>query len=187
MSNTHRRRERGYAFETYIVDFFTKKNWFARRLGGSSTGLPDVVCNISFEIESDVQGDNGITNYDNAGWLFAFECKSSTGNHAYIDNDQLVRCNEVIKGWNLYEGHIVAAFKFMRIGPRDKKTGENVKRKLKYYFFMFNSIENIDNLKNLRCTYEGNLSIIRYDQDIPVTAEFTKYEKIEDLEKFDNK
>lgn len=180
MSNTNNRREHGYNHEKSVVKFFNKSGWFARRLGGSSTGLPDVVCNFSKPKETNFP-DESITIIDREGWLYSMECKYTTSNYTYVDNDQLIRCDEIVKGYDLYQGHIVLAFRFSRVGPRDPKTKKNAKRKQKDYYFMFNSIENIDNIKNIRCTYDGSLSIVRYDKDIPVVADYETFKKIGSL------
>lgn len=99
-SPTLNRRERGYAFEKRIVDFFNgQPHWQARRLGGSSTGLPDVA----------------ITNNE-ASVLYTVEAKSNkVGNEAYIDNDQIVRCLDVLDFLGAYKKkQVIFAFKFMR-------------------------------------------------------------------------
>ena len=40
---TNIRRSRGYNFEYRLVKQLNTGEWIARRLGGSSTGLPDIV------------------------------------------------------------------------------------------------------------------------------------------------
>lgn len=49
--------------------------WIARRLGGSSTGLPDIVA---------VNNQNAI--------LLSIEAKSGTGDALYVQPDQIQRC-----------------------------------------------------------------------------------------------
>jgi Holliday junction resolvase len=107
---TNIRRSRGYAFEHGLVEKLNSTpNWWARRLGGSSTGLPDVVATNNVE-----------------GILLAIECKSTVGNAVYIPPDQVERCVEVCKGFSWYkERHVIFAVKFGR-----NRSG----RKLTYYY-----------------------------------------------------
>jgi Holliday junction resolvase len=106
---TNIRRSRGYSFEHGLVEKLNNTpNWMARRLGGSSTGLPDIVAT------------NNVTNT-----LLTIECKSTQGNTVYVPPDQVERCAEVCKLFSVYKTrHIIFAFKFMR----------NANRKLRYFF-----------------------------------------------------
>lgn len=102
------RRQRGYSFEKSIVNNFNNMDgWDARRLGGSSTGLPDVVA----------------TNNDKS-ILYSIECKSGEGNILTIPRDQIERCFEITdKFLKVYKNRYVSfAFKFKG----------NKKRKLQY-------------------------------------------------------
>ena len=93
------RRSRGYSFEYSLVNAFnnTEKGWTARRLGGSSTGLPDIVVT-----------DN------KRSILYSIECKSGESNILYIPEDQIARCAWITEEFlSLYEDkYIVFAFKF---------------------------------------------------------------------------
>lgn len=178
-SNTANRRERGYNHEKKLVNFINQfDSWFARRLGGSSTGLPDVLAlgHFMVPIKDNLEIKKGVA--------FVMECKSSTSNYSYIPNDQVVRCNEVAAGLEMYEAYITFAFKFSRVGLKDKKTGVNAKRKLKEYYFVFYNLTNIDNIENVRCDYDGKLTVLKYDKDIPVVSKFKKLEKKEHLLEF---
>ena len=109
------RRSRGYSFEKQLVDTFNKtEGWTARRLGGSSTGLPDIV----------------ITE-NNKSILYAIECKSGESNILYIPFDQISRCEWITEKFlRIYENrYIVFAFKF-------KGTA---KRKLQYRIILIKS------------------------------------------------
>lgn len=109
------RRSRGYSFEYSLVTIFNKKEtWAARRLGGSSTGLPDLV----------------ITN-NHRSVLYAVECKSGESNILYIARDQLERCKDITDNFlAIYQKRfMVLAFKF-------KSTA---KRKLRYRFLLVTS------------------------------------------------
>lgn len=111
------RRSRGYSFEYSLVNAFNDKDgWTARRLGGSSTGLPDIV-----------------TTENNKSVLYAIECKSGESNILYIPFDQVSRCDWIVdKFLSIYKNrYIVFAFKF-------KGTD---KRKLQYRIIPLRSIE----------------------------------------------
>lgn len=165
------RHQRGYNFEKHVVDWFNSKpkdmGWHARILGGSSTGLPDVV----------------VTN-TRMSVIMSMECKSSASNYAYIPNDQLLRCQGIIEMFSVFKYKaIVFAFKFTRSAKTPK--GEKYNRKLKYYFFAINRIEGIENIENVRCEYEtGKLSILRNDPKIPVMADYKDYERLDELQHF---
>lgn len=134
-------RARGYLFENKLVKEFDYGPWQARRLGGSSTGLPDLV----------------ITN-NKESILVALEAKSTVSNHCYVPRDQIERCNEVLKMFNVYRNqNIVLAFKF----------GNPLKRgRIKYYYFIFGAItENIDHIHSLRCDANGKITTISNNPD----------------------
>lgn len=112
------RRSRGYNFEYAIVNAFNghkSKDWHARRLGGSSTGLPDIVA----------------TN-KRKSVLYAIEAKSGESNILYIERDQIERCQDITdKFLTAYDSRfVVFAFKF-----KGKKGG----RKLQYRFILMST------------------------------------------------
>lgn len=122
---TNIRRSRGYAFEHGLVDKLNETpNWGARRLGGSSTGLPDIVAT------------NNVS-----GILLAIECKSTQGSAVYIPPDQVIRCVEVCKMFSWYkERHVIFAAKFMR-----SKT-----RRLRYFYKRADTVMAICSSADLR-------------------------------------
>ena len=69
---TNIRRSRGYNFEYRLVKQLNSKKWIARRLGGSSTGLPDIVA---------VNNSESI--------LLSIEAKTATSNSIYVPQDQI--------------------------------------------------------------------------------------------------
>lgn len=111
------RRNRGYVFEYNLTDRFMDlqvDGWNARRLGGSSTGLPDIVA---------MNNKTGI--------LVTIECKSGEANTLHIPDDQLERCRETMRLFSYYPHRFfIAAFKFK---------GLRKKRKLCYRFGVFDS------------------------------------------------
>lgn len=85
------RRNRGYTFEDKIRkkvnEIDNQRLWHCRRLGGSSTGLPDLV----------------ITFNQYMGALVAMECKSTKDNYVLeIPADQVQRCIDVLDVFGMY-------------------------------------------------------------------------------------
>ena len=66
------RRSRGYSYEYSIVNRINNRNWIAKRLGGSSVGLPDIIA---------VNNKKAI--------LLVIEAKSGTGESLYVPSDQI--------------------------------------------------------------------------------------------------
>ncbi len=73
-------------FETWLVDKFNSlTDWEARRLGGASTGLPDVVAvNNKLSI------------------LYAIEAKSLRGTAVEIPPDEIKRCQDIVSMFSVY-------------------------------------------------------------------------------------
>ena len=85
------RRTRGYTFEDKIRkkvnEIDNQRLWYCRRLGGSSTGLPDLV----------------ITFNQYMGALVAMECKSTKDKYVLeIPADQVWRCVDVLDVFGMY-------------------------------------------------------------------------------------
>lgn len=159
MSFRHRRSARGYAFETYMVKFFDitwkEQGWNARRLGGSSTGLPDVV----------------VTN-NKTGVLFSVEAKSTFQGEAYIKQDQIMRCSVVMDVFGYYpKKTIIFAFKF----SKNKDKGRD---KLQYYFFKVKSVSNLENIKWVKCFYDGRLRYKLLHPEKKSELKVIKYDKL---------
>lgn len=144
------RRSRGYNFEYNIVNAFNdhhSKDWTARRLGGSSTGLPDVVAtNKSKSI------------------LYAIEAKSAQSDIIYIPRDQIERCLDITEKFlTAYKTRLVVfGFKF----KANKKKG----RKLQYRFnLMSNGYGLPDHLKGISYNIKtGTLNTHEYYEDYPI-------------------
>ncbi len=134
------RRSRGYNFEHTLVQKLSAGSWAARRLGGSSTGLPDIVA---------VNNSRGI--------LLTIEAKSGTSDILYVPEDQLMRCMAIRNMFGIYpERHIVLAFKFMS-KKRFRRKNQTVyeTRKLLEYYKVADVIEKMKNLPVIKCTYDG--------------------------------
>lgn len=135
------RRSRGYAYEHGLVERFNAlKGWHARRLGGSSTGLPDIVA---------VNNEQGI--------LLTIEAKSGTSDNLYVPQDQIERCTVVTDMFAIYPTrHIVFAFKFMsKKRFRRKNATVYEQRKLVEYYKVADVLSGIKPLPIVKCTYDG--------------------------------
>ena len=135
------RRSRGYAFEHGLVERFNELgDWKARRLGGSSTGLPDIVA---------VNNEKSV--------LLTIEAKSGTSDILYVPQDQIERCIVVREMFGAYsERHIVFAFKFMskkRFRRKNKTVYEQ--RKLVEYYKVADELVGANPLPIVKCTYDG--------------------------------
>lgn len=114
--------------------------WSARRLGGSSTGLPDIVA---------VNNSDGI--------LLTIEAKSGTSDILYVPQDQLYRCMIVRNMFGIYpHRHIIFAFKFMS-KKRFRRKNQTVyeTRKLVEYYKVADVVASMKNLPIIKCTYDG--------------------------------
>lgn len=129
------RRQRGYQWEDTIVKRFNStENWKAFRLGSPSTGLPDVLA---------------VNTEDST--IYAIEAKSGTGTSLRIPLDQIERCLQWIRTFDIYKrGQVLLAFKFLskkRVGLRKYES-----RELREYFKIWN--ESFD-IMDCVCTYDG--------------------------------
>ena len=128
------RRNRGYDFEHTLIQDFIDNGWYARRLGGSSTGLPDVMA---------TKGDR----------VLSIECKSVISNLAYIPQDQIERCVTTLQLFSYYpKKNVIFAFKF----------GQKKGVKLKEYFFNgdgFSWVSTFKNVEFVRCRRNGELFV----------------------------
>jgi Holliday junction resolvase len=135
------RRSRGYGYEHTLVQRFNDASgWQARRLGGSSTGLPDIVA---------VNNGEGI--------MLTIEAKSGTGDILYVPQDQIERCMVVRDMFSIYPTrHIVFAFKFMskkRFRRKSKVVYEQ--RKLVEYYKVADGLAGAGPPQAVKCTYDG--------------------------------
>jgi Holliday junction resolvase len=114
-------------------------------LGGSSTGLPDIVA---------VNNDAGI--------LLTIEAKSGTSDILYVPQDQVERCKMIMNMFRVYpERHIILAFKFMsKKRFRRKKQTVYESRKLVEYYKIADIVDSMKVLPIIKCNYEGKTSAI---------------------------
>jgi Holliday junction resolvase len=129
------RRQRGYQWEDTIVKRFNgAEKWRAFRLGSPSIALPDVLA---------VNNENST--------IFTIEAKSGTSTSLPVPADQIERCLDWIKTFDIYEKRkVLLAFKFLskkRLG-----IGKYESRELREFFKIWDeSLEITDCV----CTYEG--------------------------------
>jgi Holliday junction resolvase len=145
---------RGYAFETALVATFNdfENGWFARRLGGTSSGMSDVL----------------ITN-NRRDIIYSVECKSTYSDKAFIGSIQMDRTIEMLNMFSIYRNaYPVFAFKFQTKKPRS------------YHYFVFN-ITRIDNVKTFICNRDGSLKITPREKDKPYYVWFVKYDSLKDF------
>ena len=147
------RRSRGYNYEHTLVQRLNNGQWRARRLGGSSTGLPDIVA---------VNND--------AGTLLTIEAKSGTSDILYVPLDQIERCIIVRNMFSIYpQRHIIFAFKFMG-KKRFRRKNETVyeSRRLIEYYKVADVVVGMKALPIVKCTYDGKTYAIYRNKTIPL-------------------
>ena len=145
------RQSRGYSYEHTLVQRLNTELWNARRLGGSSIGLPDIIAVNNIE-----------------AILLSIEAKSGTGDALYVPSDQINRCLQIRDMFSFYKSrHAILAFKFMR-KKRFKRKGQIVyeQRKLLEYYKIADKLEKINDITMIKCTYQGKTFFIRGNQCI---------------------
>ena len=140
----HIRRSRGYSYEHTLVQRLNNGFWISRRLGGSSTGLPDIIA---------------VNNIEST--LLTIEAKSGTSDILYVAPDQIERCLLIRDMFRRYrKRHAVLAFKFMRKKRFKRKQGVIYeKRKMLEYYKIADKFMNLNNVPLLKCTYDGNIFV----------------------------
>jgi Holliday junction resolvase len=136
-----------------LVQRLNNGQWRARRLGGSSTGLPDIVA---------VNNDSGI--------LLTIEAKSGTSDILYVPLDQIERCIIVRNMFGIYpERHIILAFKFMG-KKRFRRKNETVyeSRRLMEYYKVADIVTGMKTLPIIKCTYDGKTYAIFSNKTMPL-------------------
>jgi Holliday junction resolvase len=138
------RRTRGYSYEHTLVLRLNSGSWVARRLGGSSTGLPDIVA---------VNNKEAV--------LLSIEAKSGTGDVLYVHPDQLRRCLLIRDMFAHYKTkHVILAFKFMRKKRYTrKKQVVYEKRKLIEYYKIADKLYKMPDIPVIKCTYSGKIYV----------------------------
>ena len=149
MSNI--RRSRGYSYEHTLVQRLNNGVWHARRLGGSSTGLPDIIAVNNVE-----------------AILLSIEAKSGTGDALYVPQDQIKRSLIIRNMFSFYKKrHFILAFKFMR-KKRYRRKGQVVyeQRKLIEYYKVADTFDTMDDIPVVKCTYDGKTFAIHGNNSV---------------------
>ena len=145
------RRNRGYSFEHVLVQKLNTNAWNARRLGGSSANLPDIIA---------------VNNKDSI--FLSIEAKSGTADSLYVQSDQIQRCFQIRDMFQVYKtAHVILAFKFMQ-KKRIREEGKTIyiHRKLLEYYKIADKYSRMKALPIIKCTYEGRTFEIRNSQTI---------------------
>jgi Holliday junction resolvase len=139
------RRSRGYSYEHTLVERLNNGSWIARRLGGSSTGLPDIVAVNNKEAT-----------------LLSIEAKCGTGDALYVGPDQLQRCLLIRDMFGYYKSkHVILAFKFMKKKryTRNKRVVYEA-RKLVEYYKIADKLNRLESIPIVKCTYSGGTFVM---------------------------
>jgi Holliday junction resolvase len=134
------RRNRGYSFEHVLVQKLNTNSWNARRLGGSSANLPDIIA---------------VNNKESI--FLSIEAKSGTTDALYVPSDQIQRCFQIRDMFQVYKtAHVILAFKFMQ-KKRIREEGKTVymHRKLQEYYKIADKYSRIKDLPIIKCSYDG--------------------------------
>ena len=145
------RRNRGYSFEHVLVQKLNTNAWNARRLGGSSANLPDIIA---------------VNNKDSI--FLSIEAKSGTADSLYVQSDQIQRCFQIRDMFQVYKtAHVILAFKFMQ-KRRIREEGKTIyiHRKLLEYYKIADKYSRMKALPIIKCTYDGRTYEIRNSQTI---------------------
>ena len=122
-------RQRGYAFENNLVkDVSRYAYWGSRRLGGSSTGLPDVMISFAELVPANDKEDPELKKWKTI--IIATECKEGEDNYLYVEREQIKRCFAAITAlWQSIDNKwILLAFKFLRNQTKYKTRTKTVFR-----------------------------------------------------------
>ena len=131
------RRQRGYQWEdTLVKRFNATPKWKAFRLGSPSIALPDVLA---------------VNTEDST--IFTIEAKSGTSTSLPVPYDQIERCLEWVKTFDIYKKRkVLLAFKFLskkRLG-----IGKYESRELREFYKVWD--EKLD-ITDCVCTYDGKI------------------------------
>jgi Holliday junction resolvase len=138
------------------VNRLNSRNWIAKRLGGSSVGLPDIIA---------VNNNKAI--------LLVIEAKSGTGESLYVPSDQIERCFSIVKMFRYYK-YVILAFKFLR-KKRIKINNElsYEKRKLVEYYKIIEPLWKKGKTPQIKCNYDGKTFLITSNGSIEIN--FSNY------------
>lgn len=126
------KRSRGYCWESDVVKLLQDDNWWAVRIGGTTTTMPDVSAN------------KGST-------VLAAECKSAQTNTAPVPGEQIQRCVDWCNNWGKYTNQIILlAFRFVKTGTKGMGNLREKREYLKVWDFD-------RKITNISCNYDGEI------------------------------
>jgi len=133
--SARKRRQRGYHWEDTLVKRFNElQGWKAFRLGSPSVALPDILA---------------VSTKDST--IFTIEAKSGTVTSLPVPSDQIERCLNWTKTFDVYKTRkVILAFKFLskkRIGIDQYES-----RQLREFYKVWDESKEITDCV---CTYEG--------------------------------
>jgi len=133
--SARKRRQRGYHWEDTLVKRFNElEGWKAFRLGSPSVALPDILA---------------VSTKDST--IFTIEAKSGTVSSLPVPSDQIERCLNWVKTFDVYKTRkVILAFKFLskkRIGIDQYES-----RQLREFYKVWDESKEITDCV---CTYEG--------------------------------
>lgn len=166
-----RRSKRGYTFEVEIVKEFNKGTWKSRRLGGSSSGLPDVVI---------VNNSESI--------LYSVEAKSTVYNFREIPVKQIQRCLDLLDIFNAYKTkNVIFAFRFAtKKAIRSPNSLVKITRtKPKYYFFIIKEFKNLKDIEAFTCNSKGVITFKIKNFDPKKKYDFDDYVTLDHVTSID--
>jgi Holliday junction resolvase len=166
-----RRSYRGYTFEKQLVTEFNKGTWKARRLGGSSSGLPDVaIVNNSESIH------------------YAVEAKSTVYNFCIIPVKQIKRCIEYLSMYDLYKKqNVILAFRFAtkKALRAENSTVKVIREKPVYYFFIVKEFKKLKDIESFTCNSKGHIAFKIKNYDPLKEYEFDDYADLDKVTSID--
>lgn len=185
-------RSRGYAFENWIVkEISGYPYWGSRRLGGSSTGLPDVMASYAKTVPENKHAS--IMKWKTI--IMAIEAKEGEDNTLYVEREQIKRCYAAITAlWqSIDDKWILLAFKFLRNNTKYKARPQTLLRFILLpYVDIANWLIKYYNSEYVKILFrydirKEELSIIQYDSQTgnKATMLYGK-EASKDYEMFDN-
>lgn len=185
-------RQRGYDFENWLVkEVSAYPYWGSRRLGGSSTGLPDVMMSFAELVPANNKEDPDLKKWKTI--IVATECKEGEDNYLYVEREQVRRAYAAITQlWqSIDDKWILLAFKFLRNKTQYKARTQTLQR---YILIPYSEIA--EWLKQYYDTQyvkilfrydirKEELNIMQYDSNSGNKAIIT-YKSGQDYEMFDN-
>lgn len=186
-------RQRGYVFENWLVrQVKGYPYWGARRLGGTSTGLPDVMMSFAQKVPATrFENRQGIELTKWKTIIIATECKEGEDNTLYVEREQVRRAYAAITSlWqSIDDKWILLAFKFIRNKTRYKSRPQTLLRMVLIpYDQIHNWLLKYQDTDTMKIFFRYHInkdefSILQYDENVGNRATIT-YKPGQDYEIF---